>query len=372
VNGRDYYVRFYPFIKRKNYILVYFDSHKITVYIFIERLSKQLESYGWSKSFIVPFCADIKRKIKISLQEYVPKKKIPLTSSKSDTHLYKSKSRFRIGSVSKKTLQKDNRELEYLFFENLVRDIKGCKIVNKNSVRNLVKLRKLFPYLDNKYRFHEFRWVFSGLDIALLKVINYIIKFGTIRDKNITIWVNKNTSKKATSLIVSISSRANKELCNRELLKEGFDQIAERLLSQLSTEVVLQLYAKMYQNEVSVEFGNSSHKSKEFIEKLGFEFLPRTYKVYNDKYWLDCSHGGVELEFKTKTYLTNIYNVLSFVKEFKLYTKGIVPIEPFSLENINVESGISYETKGCYKNRDFNDLVSNQAVRCINRIIKYS
>ena len=60
----------------------------------------------------------------------------------------------------------------------------------------------------------------------------------------------------------------------------------------------------------------------------------------------------------------------SYNQLISLYEKGIEIIEPFRLQNINVENDFSYESKGCYKNRDFDDLVNNQAKPYINRIDK--
>ena len=325
---------------------MYFDSHKITVHEFIEKLSKRLISYGFKKSFIKKYCSELKREIKRELRFYKPCGKRKNTKKKSDTHLFKSNQEFRIGVNKVNINSNESIELNYLFYENLVMELKGCKIVDKNSIFNLVKLIKLLPYLENKYRFNEFRWVFSILDIEILDIIRYIINNGAIRDTNLTIWSNGNTTQKATSIIVSISSKANEELCNLELWNKGFEQIYERLPKDLALKLAL----KMYITKCSYEFGNSSNESKEFFQKLGYDFIEkRIYKIYGLKYWLDCSRGGVELEFKHKGYYTDICRMLKLIEEFKLYVKGILTMNPFSLENNNTKNDFTKKAKGRYK-----------------------
>ena len=97
----------------------------------------------------------------------------------------------------------ERSDLEVLFFE-FVSKLKNDQSMHKKTYRNLVNLQKLIPYLVDKFRFHEYRWVFSCLDVELIDVIKHVINYGNIRDTNLTIYVNggKNSTRKATTLIV--------------------------------------------------------------------------------------------------------------------------------------------------------------------------
>ena len=340
--GRDFYVRLFEKIEYKNYALVFFNSKKINVYTFKKRLFKKLVYYGLRKGLAKLFCSAIIREIKIDLKQYLPTSKTKKKGSKFDTHLFKGKSKFRISSNGYNSLQNESSELEYLFFEDMVRELKSCKIIDKNSIKNLYKLREL--RLDGNFRVHEYRWVFSSLDIDLLRVIRYISKNGAIRNNNLTIWSNSNNTKpKATSLIVSISSKQNKELYNSELLFKGFEQLKE----SLPIVEALILLMKLWISRVSVELGV---KILEGFEN--FKPYPYTYRIYKMKYWVDSSCKGRELDFRYETNLDIILKTLKLIEEIKLYykllEKGILTIEPFSLENNNITNDFTKKAKGSY------------------------
>jgi len=317
---------------------VYFDSHKISLNTFIERLSKKLELNNWSKKSIKSFCSELKREIKIELKLYRPSKRIPPNSSKNNTHLYKGKSEFHITMHSKKTLQNGNRELGYLFFENMVRELKGCNIVDKNSVKNLVNLSRL--NLGNNLRLHQYLYGFNNIEWSNLKK--------TVRDKQLSIW-----SPNTQSVMLSISSKQDKDLCNLELLNRGFEQIAERYNS-FEAFIISQL---LRIKECNVELGIDVLSSEEEIRELGYEFLPKTYEIYGITFWFDTSNGKIELDISFNCNLNTLIKAFQLIKEFeqyvKLYEKEIVIIEPFSLEKIRLTRNLSLEAKRRYKKRDF-------------------
>lgn len=223
----------------------------------------------------------------------------------------------------------------------LIENDKGINVLYKATPK---VLNKESESLENPID----RWVFSSLDVEILDVIKHIIKFGVIRDKNLTIWSNKNnTTQKATSIIISISSRTDKEICNLELLNKGFEQIAKRL----PIELTLLLFMKMRMSKVSVELGV---KILEGFEN--FKPYPFTYKVYNMRYWVDSSYKGRELDFRFETNLNAVSKSIKLIEQFKtyvsLYEKGILTIEPFSLENTlrsNTTNDFTKKAKGSSK-----------------------
>ncbi len=336
---------------------MYFDSYKINVYTFIERLFNKLEILGTPKKLIKSFCSAIKKEIKISLQDYLPQKKRLRLGTKNDTHLYKAKTKNHITMHTKKTQQKEGNDSVLLFLENMVKGLKNCKIIDKKSIKNLYNIGKIRK--GNEIRLHQYRSVFS---INEWRNLN-----GSTRHKNLTVW-----SPNAQTIMLSIGSKEDKELSNLQLLTKGFEQIAERF-NALESLIIAGLLKKKGAN---VEFGIDVLNSEQEIREIGFEFLPKTYNIYQMKFWFDNSRkdGKIELDISLNYDLNNLINCFKLIEELKiynnLYEKGIIPIEPFSLENINAEKGFSYETKRCYKNRDFEDLVNIQAVQYINRIVK--
>lgn len=334
VKGRDFYVRLFEYRDYRNYALVFFNSKKINVYTLKKRLFDKLVYYGLTKSLTKKFCSSIIPEIKYELKKYLHK--IPNRASKKN-HLFKEESKFSITSSGNRLFNS---------FVGDIKKLKNCNILDLKSIENLFKLREL--KLDSNYRIHEYRWVFSSLDVEILDVIKHIIKFGVIRDKNLTIWSNKNnTTQKATSIIISISSRTDKEICNLELLNKGFEQIAKRL----PIELTLLLFMKMRMSKVSVELGV---KILEGFEN--FKPYPFTYKVYKMRYWVDSSYKGRELDFRFETNLNAVSKSIKLIEQFKtyvsLYEKGILTIEPFSLENTlrsNTTNDFTKKAKGSSK-----------------------
>ena len=230
---------------------------------------------------------------KVCYKYDLPKKKRKCSASKKLAHIEK-KSIFHITNSDSETSYNESIGLGLFDFMYLYREIKSCKIIDKKSLFNGYKLTKLS--YGNSLRIHQLRYSFNNIEWDTLN--------RTIRDNNLTIW-----SPNAQSIMLSIGSKQDKELCNLELLSEGFKQIAKRY-SVLDTLKIFELLSK---KEVNIEIGNDVLSSEKEIRELGFEFLPKTYEIYGTKFWFDKSrHNGIELDYSFNCYLDDI------VKAFKL------------------------------------------------------
>lgn len=319
-------------------ILLFFDFNKISIKTLKERITNDLKRYIESKSLIKSFCSEIEKQLK-SYEIPPPKRK--KNTKKQLIPLYKYKSEFHMTKVSSETLQNGNRDLEYLFFENLVREIKSCRIVNKKSVMNLFNFSKL--ELGNKFRIHQYRYGFSNIEFGLSRAI---------RHRNLTVW-----SPNSQSVMLSIESKQDKGLCNLELLNKGFEQIAE----SFNIYDIAKLTKLFREKEANIELGIKVLTPIEIVKQY-FELYPKTYEIYGIKFWFDYS-DGLELDISLNCKLENLITIFKFIKEFiqfvKLYEKEILTIEPFSLENLENNSlrvycrNLSLEPKRCYEKRDF-------------------
>lgn len=236
---------------------------------------------------------EIREQLKLVSYEYLPSKKRKIKATKKLAHIEK-KTKFHIEKIKTETSYNESVDIGFLNFMYLYREIKSCKIVNEKSLINGYKLTKL--NYGNSLRIHQCRCSFNNIEWDTLN--------RTIRENNITIW-----SPNPQSIMLSIGSKQNKELCNMELLSEGFKQIAKRY-SFLDTLKIVGLLRK---KKVSIEIGNDVLSSEKEIRNLGFEFLPKTYEIYGIKFWFDKSRNNeIELDFSFNCYLDDI------VKAFKL------------------------------------------------------
>lgn len=300
-----------------------------------------MKEYIENKSLIKSFCSEIEEQLK--LYEIPPPKRKKKTEKKCN-RLYKGKSEFHIAMHSKKALQNGHSGLGYLFFENMVKELKSCNIVDKNSLINLFNLSKV--KIGNNIRLHQCRYTFSNFEWYKYRLNN------NVKHRNLTIW-----KPNPYCVMVSIESKQDKELCNLELLSKGFCQIAERY-NVLETFTILQLLLK---KKCSNEIGINVLSSEEEIRALGFDFLPKTYRIYGLKFWFDKSNGKIELDMSFNCKLVNVIKTFNLIKEYKqlakLYKKGILPIEPFRFEKVRLTRNLSLEPKRSYQKRDFYDLV---------------
>jgi len=375
LKGRDYYVRVFR-TDYVCYVLVHYNNHIITLTEFIKRLRADLNGLIKDKDFIKSFCSHLKREIRIELQSYMVSPKLKKTKRKTITPLYKGNTKFSIGFGTGYMGLKGSIGIESGFVENMIFGIKNCRIVAKESIRNLVKLRDIFPYFEVNHRIHEYRWVFSSLDVEILDVLKYLVKNGNIKGSNLSVWITHTTKSRtakprATSLIVSISCRAVKHLYGLELWNEGFREIYERLPSDLALMLALKLYTSQYNMEIAFKPKDMS-KNREVYQELGFRFSPKVYKIYNVRYWLDSSFKGIELEFSLKTNYNAMFSAIKLIESLlnylSFYEKGIEIIEPFSLETIEnkgTKNNFSKKAKRCYKVVVFLKRVKSFATRVI-------
>ena len=250
LKGLGYYIRFFFYFKppSKFYrfetnpdrkalttILLYC---KIPFKTLKKRIAKDLNKLRINKDLIESFCLEIREQIKFECYNLCdsPKKKKLVGVSKKLAHIEK-KSIFHITNSDSETLQSESMDLGFLDFVYLYRAIKSCRIVDKKSLFNGYKLSKL--NYGNSLRIHQLRYSFNNTEWDTLN--------RTIRENNVTIW-----SPNAQSVMLSIGSKQDKELCNMELLSKGFKQIAKRY-SLLDTLKIVGLLRK---KEVNIEIGN--------------------------------------------------------------------------------------------------------------------
>jgi hypothetical protein len=139
-----------------------------------------------------------------------------------------------------------------------------------------------------------------------------------------------------------------------ELLKKGYEQILKRY-SNLDAFRIVNL---LNQKEVNVELGFRVLSSKEEVLEY-FEFLPRTYDIYGIKFWFDKS-DGIELDFSFNINLNSVIRMFKLIDLFNryisLYEKGILEIEPFTLENSLSKNAIANFERTLYELNEFNNL----------------
>lgn len=334
LKGLGYYIRFFYYIKPPNkfyrfdtrpnrkaltQILLYC---KIPLKTLEKRIANALNKLGINKGLIESFCSEIREQLKLVCYKYdLPKKKKKIKATKKLAHIDK-KSIFHITNYKTETLQNAGMDIGFLNFMYLYRDIKSCKIIDRKSLFNGYNLTKLS--YGNNLRIHQCRYSFNNVEWNNLS--------RTIRDNNLTIW-----SPNAQSIMLSIGSKQDKELCNLELLSEGFKQIAKRY----NFFDTLRIVSLLRKKEVNIEIGIDVLSSEEEIRNLGFEFLPKTYKIHGLRFWFDKSRkdGKIELDFSFNSYLTDIVKAFKLIELFKknvksfatLYEKGIIEIIPFDI-----------------------------------------
>ena len=324
---------------------------KIPLKTLEKRIANALNKLGINKDLIESFCLEIREQLeKVSYQYDLPKKKRKIKATKKLAHIEK-KAKFHITNYKTESSSNASMDIGFMNFMYLYQDIKKCKIIDKKSLINGYKLTKLS--YGNNLRIHQCRYSFNNVEWNNLH--------SPIRDKNLTIW-----SPNAQSIMLSIGSKQDKELCNLELLSEGFRQIAKRYTFSDTLRIVNLLRKK----EVNIELGIDVLSPEEEIRNLGFGFLPKTYKIYGIKFWFDKSrNSGIELDFSFNSYLTDIVKALKLIELFKkniksfatLYEKGINEIIPFDIApkpdlDTCLENDFAYIEKVIYEIKDLSIL----------------
>lgn len=308
LKGLGYYIRFFYYIKPPNKFYR-FDTNpnrktltqillycKIPLEILENRIAKALNKLGINKDLIESFCLEIKEQLKnVCYNLDLPTKKRKISATKKLAHIEK-KSIFHITNSELETLSSESMDIGLLDFMYLYREVKSCKIIDEKSLFNGYKLTKLI--YGNNLRIHQCRYSFNNLEWDTLH--------RTVRENNLSIW-----SPNAQSVMLIIASKQDKELCNMELLSEGFKQIAKRYTFFDTLRIVGLLRKK----EVNVEIGNDVLSSEEEIRELGFDFLPKTYEIYGIKFWFDKSRkDGIELDFSFNCGLNDIIKAYKFIE----------------------------------------------------------
>ncbi|MEE9378859.1 MAG: hypothetical protein V3V33_12580 [Candidatus Lokiarchaeia archaeon] len=328
------YQRYNEKRKIEYYACIKLHSKGLDIRKVISRLLDDLNSVVKDNSLTKRFCQAIIKDLKKCYN--LPFKKFNIRFKKT------KKSEFHITSSNSKTVHNKSMDLELLFLENIVRELKSCRIIDKNSVRNLFNLGKVNK--GNNLRLHQFRYVFNTIEWSNLS--------RTIRDTQLSIW-----SPNEQSIMLSIGSKQNKELCNLELLNKGFEQIAERF----NIFEYFKIAKLLIEKEVNIELGVDVLSSEEEIRELGFEFLPKTYKIYETTFWFDKSRrdGIIELDISFNCRLTNLVKAFKLIESYNryvsLYEKGIIESESFDIAP-SIEKGCSIRNVSANFKENYNEL----------------